>query len=91
MSSDLAVLGGPPAVPAGSHRPWPDIRQEDKDAVAKVLERGVLTGSGSVEAPALERAYLEDLRLHGADVFESGEPGGAGAPDRLEGEGVAAL
>jgi perosamine synthetase len=57
MSSELAILGGPPALPAGTHRPWPDIRDEDRGAVAAVLDRGVLTGSGSVEAPALERAY----------------------------------
>jgi perosamine synthetase len=57
MSAELAILGGRPAVTPGAHRPWPDIRDEDRRAVAAVLDRGVLTGSGSVEAPALERAY----------------------------------
>jgi nifR3 family TIM-barrel protein len=43
------------------------------------------------EMVALLRDYLEDLRLHGTDVFERDEPDGSAAPGRLEGEGVAAV
>jgi perosamine synthetase len=55
----LALLGGPRAVPEGLRRPWPEIRQEDKDAVLRVLDRGRLTGSPpkAPEVAALESEW----------------------------------
>jgi perosamine synthetase len=72
MSSELAILGGPTSVAPGVHRPWPDIRDEDRAAVAAVLDRGVLTGSGSVEAPALERAYAAYVDIRHCLAMNSG-------------------
>jgi dTDP-4-amino-4,6-dideoxygalactose transaminase len=57
MSRKLAILGGDRVVPEGSHGLWPDIQQSDREAVMGVLDRGILTGGGSVEAPGFAREY----------------------------------
>jgi len=54
LASRLALFGGPRAVPEGMVKPWPEIRQEDKDAVMRVLERGQLWGGAAPETKALE-------------------------------------
>jgi len=53
----LAALGGPPAVPRGLRKPWPLITEEDKAAVMRVLERGVLWGTDAPETRALEEEW----------------------------------
>lgn len=55
--SSLAVTGGTPLVAPGEHRPWPEISQADRRAVAAVLERGVLAGPNAPEIRALEEEY----------------------------------
>ncbi len=55
----LAALGGPRAVPGGLQKGWPLITEEDKAAVMKVLERGVLWGTGAPETRALEKEWSE--------------------------------
>lgn len=56
MKSKLAIHGGPSTVPEGLKKIWPEITQEDKDAVLGVLERNILTGG--VHGP--EAAALQD-------------------------------
>src|SRR5215217_289811 len=68
----LAIRGGRPTVPEGLKRRWPDIRQEDKDAVLAVLDRGELTGVRGVEATSLEREWAERLGVAHAVLFNSG-------------------
>ena len=73
MDNKLAIHGGPSTVPAGLKRTWPDITQEDKDAVLGVLESNILTGS--IHGP--ETAALEDewARYNGSKhalAFNSG-------------------
>ena len=53
----LAVLGGPKAVPEGLLKPWPEIRPEDRTAVMRVLNRGVLWGASAPEVSALQREW----------------------------------
>ncbi len=53
----LAALGGPRAVPEGIRRGWPLITDEDKSAVMKVLERGILWGTDAPETEALEKEW----------------------------------
>lgn len=53
MSDQLAILGGPPAVPEGTiHRQWPVIDDTDRQAVLRALEHDSLT-AGSPEVAAL--------------------------------------
>jgi perosamine synthetase len=51
---DLAVQGGPRAVPEGQVQPWPQVEEQDKAAVLRVLDRGVLWGGGAPEVTALQ-------------------------------------
>jgi len=57
--SALALFGGPQAVPDDLICAWPEIREEDKLAVMRVLDRGVLWGSTAPEIGALEREWAE--------------------------------
>jgi perosamine synthetase len=59
MKSRLAIHGGPRTVPEGLKRTWPEITQEDKDAVLAVLERGILSGVHGPEATGLETEWAE--------------------------------
>ena len=60
MTGRLAIHGGKPIVPEGLKKTWPEITQEDKDAVLGVLERNIFTGEEhGPEANALEREWAE--------------------------------
>src|SRR5215218_298 len=57
MAVKLAILGGGRTVPDGIHGIWPEIQDSDREAVMGVLDRGILTGGGSVESPGFAREY----------------------------------
>jgi dTDP-4-amino-4,6-dideoxygalactose transaminase len=50
-------MGGTPAVPKGLARRWPVLDGRDRDALSRVLERGVLCGAAAPEVTALEREF----------------------------------
>jgi len=72
MNGKLAIHGGPPTVPEGLKRRWPEITQEDKDAVLAVLERNVLSGVHGPEATSLEREWAEFTGSKQVLSFNSG-------------------
>ena len=55
----LAIEGGRRTVPEGLDKPWPIVTQDDMDAVAGVLRRGVLWGPDAPEKTALEKEWGE--------------------------------
>ncbi|HET6486969.1 MAG TPA: DegT/DnrJ/EryC1/StrS family aminotransferase [Spirochaetia bacterium] len=57
QKSALAIRGGRKAVPDGFIKPWPEIRQEDKDAVMRVLDRGILWGGTAPEVTKLQEEW----------------------------------
>ena len=59
-------------VPEGLKRRWPDIRPEDRAAVAAVLERGVLGGVGAPEMTALEDEWAAFVGRDTCLLFNSG-------------------
>jgi perosamine synthetase len=59
-------------VPEGLKRRWPDIRPEDRAAVAAVLERGVLGGVGAPEMTALENEWAAFVGRSECLLFNSG-------------------
>jgi dTDP-4-amino-4,6-dideoxygalactose transaminase len=59
-------------VPEGLKRRWPDIRPEDRAAVAAVLERGILGGVGAPEMTALERSWAAFVGRSDCLLFNSG-------------------
>ena len=56
-ASALAVAGGSPAVAPGSHRRWPEITADDRRAIGRVLDRGVLWGPNAPEVSALQEEW----------------------------------
>jgi dTDP-4-amino-4,6-dideoxygalactose transaminase len=67
-------MGSPEAdrIPYGLKRRWPDIRPEDRAAVAAVLERGVLGGVGAPEMTALETDWAAFVGRSACLLFNSG-------------------
>jgi dTDP-4-amino-4,6-dideoxygalactose transaminase len=62
----------PSRIPEGLKRRWPDIRAEDRAAVAAVLERGVLGGVGAPEMTALEEEWAAFVGRSSGLLFNSG-------------------
>ena len=56
-SAALAMAGGQPAVPPGSHVRWPQITEHDREAVSRVLDRGILWGPTAPEAVRLQEEF----------------------------------
>jgi dTDP-4-amino-4,6-dideoxygalactose transaminase len=55
--SAIALFGGTPVLPRDAHRVWPIVEEEEKRAVARVLERGILSGPFAPESVALEGEF----------------------------------
>jgi perosamine synthetase len=72
MKGKLAIHGGPRTVPPGLKKLWPEITQEDKEAVLAVLERSVLTGVHGPEVTALEQAWATFTGSSHSLCFNSG-------------------
>jgi perosamine synthetase len=56
-TEQLALTGGPPIVPEGSHHTWPEILDDDRTAVLRVLDRGIFAGANSPEITSLQEEY----------------------------------
>jgi perosamine synthetase len=72
MKGKLAIHGGPRTVPQGLKKRWPEITQEDKDAVLAVLERSILSGVHGPEATALEKEWAAFTGSQQVLSFNSG-------------------
>ena len=55
--SNLAINGGSRVVPEGLTRLWPQITDAEREAVLRVLDAGILSGSHAPEIRALEREF----------------------------------
>jgi len=54
---DIALFGRPPVLPPDAHRAWPIITDDERSALARVLERGILSGPFAPEARTLEEEF----------------------------------
>jgi dTDP-4-amino-4,6-dideoxygalactose transaminase len=52
-----AILGGTPSVKRDTHRLWPIVGDEEKRAVMRVLDRGIMQGVHAPETRALEEEF----------------------------------
>jgi dTDP-4-amino-4,6-dideoxygalactose transaminase len=68
----LAIDGGTPAVPPGAVAPWPRIGPADREAVMRVLDRGVLWGVDAPETTALQREWSHYVRARHCLATNSG-------------------
>jgi len=53
----LAIDGGRPVTSREAAKRWPVLDQTDRDAVLRVLDRGIVAGSGAPEARTLEKEW----------------------------------
>jgi perosamine synthetase len=58
---DLALFGGSPVLARHSHRLWPIVTDDERSAVARVLDRGILSGPFAPEAMALEEEFARSV------------------------------
>lgn len=56
-AEQLALVGGPATVPEGSHHSWPELGEADREAVLRILDRGLLAGANAPEITALQEEY----------------------------------
>jgi dTDP-4-amino-4,6-dideoxygalactose transaminase len=72
MADELAINGGPRAVPEGMVQSWPPITQEDKDAVLAVFDSDVLHGTSAPNALALQEEWADYCGAQHCLVTNSG-------------------
>jgi perosamine synthetase len=53
----IALFGGAPSLEQGAHRLWPEVTEAERQAVLRVLDRGVLSGPNAPEAMAFEQEF----------------------------------
>src|SRR5581483_11509939 len=68
----LAVAGGAPVISEHEHRRWPEILPEDREAVLRVLDRGILCGANSPEIVGLEDDWSRYLGVDYCIALNSG-------------------
>ncbi|MGD0676119.1 MAG: DegT/DnrJ/EryC1/StrS family aminotransferase [Polyangiaceae bacterium] len=56
---DLALFGATPTLSRDSHRLWPIVAEEERRAVARVLDRGILSGPFAPEATAFQEEFAQ--------------------------------
>lgn len=59
MADKLAIAGGTPVVDTKTVKSWPVITQDDRDAVLRVLDSGIVGGGTAPEAVGLEKDWAE--------------------------------
>lgn len=72
VSDRLAILGGTPAVGPRPGGRWPEITVQERNALERVLRRGVLGGANAPEVSALEEEYAAYVGVRHALVTNSG-------------------
>jgi len=72
MMGALAIFGGTPVVRAADHTRWPVMGADERDAVMRVLDRGVLSGPFAPEVRALEREWAAYLGVRHCLATNSG-------------------
>ncbi|MFF2374987.1 DegT/DnrJ/EryC1/StrS family aminotransferase [Streptomyces xiamenensis] len=70
--SSLAITGGTPLIDADRHRSWPDITEDDRRAVDRVLQRGTTAGPNAPEIRALEEEYAAYVGVRHCVATSSG-------------------
>ncbi len=68
----IALFGGAPAISSEIHRAWPILGDEERAAVLRVVERGVLSGANAPEAVAFENEFATFMEAKHALLTHSG-------------------
>jgi dTDP-4-amino-4,6-dideoxygalactose transaminase len=70
--SPIALFGGKPTLAKDAHKKWPDVGEEQRRAVLRVLDRGVLSGSNAPESVAFENEFAAFVSAKHAILTHSG-------------------
>ena len=73
--SNLAINGGPKVLYDSIKTKWPIITKEDKDAVMRVLDSGILWGVYAPEMRALEKEFADYIGVKHCIAVNSGTAG----------------
>ncbi|MEA2747688.1 MAG: hypothetical protein QOI41_1831 [Myxococcales bacterium] len=68
----LAIFGGTPTLGRSRHRRWPDLGEDERSAVARVIARGVLSGPRAPESMAFEDEFARFASAKHALLTHSG-------------------
>jgi dTDP-4-amino-4,6-dideoxygalactose transaminase len=68
----LAVCGGPRAVPEGMVKTWPPITRADRDAVMAVFDSNIFHGNSAPNAVALQKEWAETIGVRYCLATNSG-------------------
>ncbi len=68
----IALFGGKPTLSRDAHLSWPIITDDDRQAVMRVLDRGVLSGPAAPEATAFEEELAHLAQARHAVLTHSG-------------------
>jgi dTDP-4-amino-4,6-dideoxygalactose transaminase len=68
----LALFGGTPVLTKEAHRVWPVVGEDERRAVARVLDRGILSGPFAPEAVAFQKEFAEFVGAKHALLTHSG-------------------
>lgn len=68
----LSLQGGKPVLSEADHRRWPLLEQEEREAVLRVLNRGILSGADAPEARAFEDEFAAYVGADYALLTHSG-------------------
>jgi perosamine synthetase len=68
----LALFGGTPVLTKEEHRIWPVVGDDERRAVARVLDRGILSGPFAPEAVAFQREFADFVGAKHALLTHSG-------------------
>jgi perosamine synthetase len=71
-TADLALFGGTPVVARDAHRLWPIVTEEERRAIARVLDRGILSGPFAPEAMAFEEEFARFVQAKHAVLTHCG-------------------
>ena len=72
MGEELAIKGGPRAVPEGSIKTWPPLLQQDRDAVMAVFDSNVLHGNNAPQCTKLQEEWAAFCGAKHCIVVNSG-------------------
>jgi len=72
MSEQLALRGGPRTVPEGAIRPWPEVTEDDRQAVLAVLNAPRFADQQRVQSEGLAREWAEYMGVKHCIPVNSG-------------------
>ena len=72
MPNELALNGGPRTVPEGAIKPWPEVTEEDRQAVLEVFDTPRITDQQRIQSEGLAHEWAEYMGVKHCIPVNSG-------------------